>query len=95
MHRIAVGGGFQEIDLHRQFDLAHQVRDEDEGAAQEAHDDQLVGAVEMRRDLARQGLDPRRDSLCADHLVDHIGAVGHGLSSGCCGPFLAPKATVA
>ncbi len=28
--RVAVGGGLEEIDLHRQVDLAHQIGDEDE-----------------------------------------------------------------
>jgi hypothetical protein len=54
VHRIAVAGGFQEIHLDRQLDLAHQIGDEHEGPAQQAHHHQLVGALEMRGDLARQ-----------------------------------------
>ena len=40
---VAVARHFEEIDLDRQVDLAHQVGDEDERAAQQPHDDQLVG----------------------------------------------------
>jgi hypothetical protein len=47
LHRVAVGGGLEEVDLDGQVELAHEVGDEHEGPAQEAHDDELVGAREL------------------------------------------------
>ena len=73
LRRVAVGGDLEEIDLDRQVELAHEVGDEHERAAQQADDHQLVGAGEMLGDLARQRLDPRGDRLGRDHLVDDVG----------------------
>ena len=44
--RVAVGRDLEEIDLDRQVELAHQVGDEDERAAQQPDHHQLVGAGE-------------------------------------------------
>ena len=58
-HAVAVGGDLEEVDLDGQVELAHEVGDEDEAAAQEPHHHELVGALERRRDLARERLDAR------------------------------------
>ena len=84
----AVGGDLEEVDLDRQVDLAHQVGDEDERAAQQPDDDELVGAGEEGRDLAGERLDAGGDRLRRDQLVDHVGPRRHALPSrpGLCRP---------
>jgi hypothetical protein len=47
LHRVAIGGGFEEIDLHRQVELPHQIGDEDETAAQKTHQHQLLGPAKV------------------------------------------------
>jgi hypothetical protein len=76
--RVAVGGDLQEVHLHRQVELPHEVGDEDEGAPQKSHHHELVGAREVVRDLAGQRLDARGDGLRRDHLVDHVVTPAHG-----------------
>ena len=57
--RVAVGGDLEEIDLDRQVELAHQVGDEDEGAAQQADHHQLVGAGVECSEISRASASTR------------------------------------
>ena len=59
---VAVGGDLEEVDLDRQVELAHEVGDEDERAAQQPDDHELVGAGVEGRDLARPAPRPARRS---------------------------------
>jgi lysophospholipase L1-like esterase len=77
-HGIAIGGGFEEIDLDRQVQLAHQIGDEDEGTAQQADNHQLVGAGIIGRNLPRQSLHAGGNGLGGNQFVDDIGLLSHG-----------------
>src|SRR6185437_2749124 len=67
----------EEIDFDRQIELAHQVGDEDEGAAQQPDDHELVGAAVVVGYLASEGLNARSDGFGRDQLVDGV-MLGHG-----------------
>jgi hypothetical protein len=57
--------------------LAHEVGDENERATQQADDDELVGSLEMRRDLPRQPFDARGNGFGGDEDIDFVGRRGH------------------
>ena len=71
-HRIAIAGGFQEVDLDGQVQFTHQIGDEDERATQQTNDHQLVGVVKMSGDFFGQLFDAGRDLLRTDERIDNI-----------------------
>jgi len=75
VHAVAIGRGFQKIDLDRQVQFTHQIGDEHKRPPQQAHHDQLVSAGKFGRDLAGKAFDPCGNGFGADHLVDDIGGV--------------------
>ena len=60
-HLVAIAGDGHEIDLDWQIEAAHQIGDEDKGAAQKADNDKLFGVLILLRDHPCQLRCPRRD----------------------------------
>ena len=75
--RIAIGRGFEEIDLARQIQLTHQIGNKDERATQQPHHDQLVCVAKVGRNFVRKGFDPRSDGFRRNHRLDSIVGVIH------------------
>jgi hypothetical protein len=69
---VAIAGDAQEIDGHRAIDLARQIRQEDEAAAQDADQQQVAGRM-VAGNLGGELVDARGDSLGRNQLSNWCG----------------------